>query len=163
MTRPEPEASAKAAPARRERDADRTRAQILEVATRIFAQKGLNGARVDEIAAATGTSKRMIYYYFASKEGLYEEVLARCYADIRRVEGEAGLLALPPREALRQIVSGTFDYHMQDGNFVRLVAIENIQNARSTSPRSTCCARSCNTARTKACSAAASIRSTCTG
>lgn len=114
----------------RERDAERTRADILETATRAFAQKGLNGARVDEIAASTGTSKRMIYYYFGSKEGLYEAVLAKCYAEIRKVEQEGSLLRLAPREALRQIVRGTLDYQSQDPNFIRLVTIENIQNAR---------------------------------
>ena len=50
-------------------------ANILEVATREFSDKGLAGARIDEIAAATRTSKRMIYYYFGSKEGLYVAVL----------------------------------------------------------------------------------------
>jgi len=49
--------------------------EILSVATLEFAGKGLAGARIDEIAAATRTSKRMIYYYFGSKEGLYVAVL----------------------------------------------------------------------------------------
>jgi AcrR family transcriptional regulator len=46
----------------RHRDADRTRQEILEVATREFADQGYAGARVDEIAAQTRTTKRMIYY-----------------------------------------------------------------------------------------------------
>jgi AcrR family transcriptional regulator len=54
----------------RSHDPERTRADILEVATREFAEKGLAGARIDAIAAAMRTSKRMIYYYFGSKEGL---------------------------------------------------------------------------------------------
>ena len=56
-------------------DPDRTMANILQVATAEFADKGLAGARIDEIAALTSTSKRMIYYYFGSKEGLYVAVL----------------------------------------------------------------------------------------
>ena len=59
------------AAAPRTNDPERTMADILEVATREFAEKGLAGARIDEIAEATRTSKRMIYYYFGSKEGLY--------------------------------------------------------------------------------------------
>ena len=51
----------------RTNDPARTMAGILEVATSEFASKGLSGARIDEIAAATRTSKRMIYYYFGSK------------------------------------------------------------------------------------------------
>ena len=53
----------------RTNDPERTMAEILLVANKEFADKGLAGARIDEIAAATRTSKRMIYYYFASKEG----------------------------------------------------------------------------------------------
>ena len=49
-----------------------------------FAASGYAGARVDEIAARTRTTKRMIYYYFGSKEGLYLAVLERVYAQIRR-------------------------------------------------------------------------------
>ncbi len=46
----------------RTNDPARTMAGILEVATKEFAAKGLSGARIDAIAAATSTSKRMIYY-----------------------------------------------------------------------------------------------------
>ena len=63
------------APAERTRDRDRTRAEILDVATQHFAEHGYSGARVDEIAEQTRTTKRMLYYYFGSKEGLYTEVL----------------------------------------------------------------------------------------
>ena len=49
----------------RTNDPSRTMAEILEVATHEFADKGLAGARIDEIAAATRTSKRMIYYYLS--------------------------------------------------------------------------------------------------
>jgi AcrR family transcriptional regulator len=50
----------------RTNDPARTMAEILQVATHEFADKGLSGARIDAIAAATRTSKRMIYYYFGS-------------------------------------------------------------------------------------------------
>ena len=49
----------------RTNDPARTMAEILTVATHEFADKGLTGARIDEIAAATRTSKRMIYYYLS--------------------------------------------------------------------------------------------------
>ena len=62
---------------------DRTRAEILDVATQEFAEHGYSGARVDEIAERTRTTKRMIYYYFGSKEELYTAVLERAYAEIR--------------------------------------------------------------------------------
>ena len=52
-------------------DPDGVKADILETATEVFARFGLAGARVDEIARRTQTSKRMIYYYFGDKNGLY--------------------------------------------------------------------------------------------
>ena len=110
------------------RDAERARADILAIATEEFASKGLSGARVDEIAARTHTVKRMIYYYFGSKEGLYRAVLALCYERIRTIEVEIDTDALPPDEALRRIVRTTFDYHIEHPDFVRLVMNENIHH-----------------------------------
>ena len=60
-----------------ERDPEATRANILAIATEEFAEKGFSGARVDDIAARTNTSKRMIYYYFGDKEGLFVAVIER--------------------------------------------------------------------------------------
>lgn len=110
----------------RVRDADRTKAGILDVAQEEFASKGLAGARIDEIAERTHTSKRMIYYYFESKEGLYVAVLERCYSGIRKVESLPDLETVNPSEALKTIVEVNFDYHMQNQDFVRLVMSENI-------------------------------------
>src|SRR5438094_8288848 len=110
------------------RDADGTRADILAIATEEFAKKGLSGSRVDEIAERTHTVKRMIYYYFGSKEGLYRAVLERCYDHIRMIESDLDLDALPPNEALRRLVQTTFDYHNKQPDFVRLVMNENINH-----------------------------------
>ena len=59
---------------------ERTRANIIDVATAEFAERGLSGARVDRIAERTQTSKRMLYYYFGDKEGLYRAVLLAYYS-----------------------------------------------------------------------------------
>jgi AcrR family transcriptional regulator len=74
------------APTRRN-DPERTKGDILAVATKEFADHGLSGARVDAIAARTRTTKRAIYYYFGSKEALYIAVLEKAYGDIRSVQG----------------------------------------------------------------------------
>lgn len=106
--------------------ADLTRANIIAVATREFASKGFSGARVDEIAELTATSKRMIYYYFSSKEGLYVAVLEQAYRGIREIEARLNLDHLDPVEAIRTLVGFTFDYQWQHEDFVRLVMVENI-------------------------------------
>lgn len=119
-----------AAPGERVRDAERTRAEIIEVATHEFADQGYAGARVDEIAAKTRTTKRMIYYYFGGKEGLYLAVLEQAYQHIRALEQKLDVDHLEPVEALRKLAELTFDHHEQHQDFVRLVAIENIHYAQ---------------------------------
>jgi AcrR family transcriptional regulator len=116
---------------RRQRDARRTRADILDVATTVFAANGFSGARVDEIAELTQTTKRMIYYYFGSKEGLYLQVMEAAYEGIRRLERQLNVAHLPPVEALRRLAESTYDHHTSHRDFVRLVAIENIHRAEN--------------------------------
>ena len=115
-----------AAPSRTN-DPARTMAGILNVATKEFAEKGLSGARIDEIAAATKTSKRMIYYYFGSKEGLYIAVLEEAYRRMRAIEADLHLEDLSPEDALRKLVGFTFDHHHDNPDFIRLVMTENME------------------------------------
>ncbi len=70
------------------RDPEATKARILAAAVREFSAKGISGARVDAIAARAHVNKRMLYYYFESKEGLFREILRR-----RLAEGAAKLSA----------------------------------------------------------------------
>ncbi len=61
-----------------------TRGTILAGAARIFAEQGLAGARTDAIAAAAGVNKALLYYYFRSKERLYEAVLEDHFEEFNR-------------------------------------------------------------------------------
>ncbi len=117
---------AEAAHQDRIRDADRTRAELLQVATEVFAESGLSGARVDEIAERTRTTKRMIYYYFGGKEQLYLAVLDEAYRGIRAAEQGIHAGDLEPVDAVRRVAELTFDHHHAHPEFIRLVAIENI-------------------------------------
>ena len=119
----------KATPARTN-DPERTMADILAVAITEFADKGLAGARIDAIADATRTSKRMIYYYFGSKDGLYVAVLEEAYRRMRSIEGELHLADLPPEDALRRLVGFTVDYQLAHPEFIRLVMTENIHRGQ---------------------------------
>ena len=114
---------------RRSQDPEGVRRDILKVATEEFVAKGYSGARVDEIAARTRTSKRMIYYYFKDKASLYLAVLEAAYGGIRKIEAELDLDALTPISALETLVGFTFDYHCNNPDFVRLIMVENIHNA----------------------------------
>ena len=117
------------ASAARTNDPARTMSDIIAVATQEFADKGLSGARIDEIAALTQTSKRMIYYYYGSKEGLYLAVLEDAYARTRSAESGLHLDDVEPVEALKKLVSFSIDYKLAHPEFVRLVMTENIHSA----------------------------------
>jgi AcrR family transcriptional regulator len=110
----------------RPQDPEGTRRDILRIATEEFAENGFNGARVDRIAARTHTSKRMLYYYFGDKTGLFVAVLEAAYARIRQIEAELDLGGLDPEAALRRMVGFTFDYQQANEPFIRLVMVENI-------------------------------------
>jgi AcrR family transcriptional regulator len=101
---------------------------ILAVAMAEFAANGLSGARIDEIAAKTHTSKRMIYYYFGDKDGLYRRVLEEAYRKVRAGEQELELDHLPPVAALQRLAEFTFDHHSRNPDFIRIVMIENIHH-----------------------------------
>jgi AcrR family transcriptional regulator len=126
-----PRTAVVAAPAAppRTNDPARTMADIIAVATHEFSEKGLAGARIDVIAEAMRTSKRMIYYYFGSKEGLYIAVLEQAYGRMRAIEADLHLDDLAPEDALRRLVAFTVDYQLANPDFIRLVMTENIHRA----------------------------------
>jgi AcrR family transcriptional regulator len=112
----------------RTQDPEGVRQNIVEVATEEFALNGLAGARIDEIAARSRFSKRMIYYYFGSKEGLYLAVLENAYRLVREGEAKLDVEGLPPVEALKKLVEFTFDHHHEHEDFIRMVMSENIHH-----------------------------------
>ena len=124
-----PSQPASPASGERQRDADRTRAEILDVAQREFARHGYAGARVDEMAALMRTTKRMIYYYFGGKEKLYIAVLEKAYGEVRALESTIDVHHLAPVEAIRTLAELTFDHHDAHPDFIKLVSIENVHQA----------------------------------
>ncbi|MCZ4316758.1 TetR/AcrR family transcriptional regulator [Comamonadaceae bacterium G21597-S1] len=114
----------------RTHDPERTKAAILRAAIVEFGEKGLAGGRIDEIAAATHTSKRMIYYYFGSKDGLYLAALEQSYARVRDSELQLRLDDMDPQTALRCLVTVMFDHHLDNEHYIRIVMSENINRGR---------------------------------
>jgi AcrR family transcriptional regulator len=114
----------------RTQDPEGRQRDILEIASEEFALNGLAGARIDEIAARTRSSKRMIYYYFGDKEGLYLRALENAYRRVREGEAQLDTEGLPPLQALTRLVEFTFDHHHQHEEFIRMVMIENIHRGQ---------------------------------
>lgn len=108
------------------RDATRTRATILEAATREFSAHGLGGARVDRIAQQAQTNKRMLYYYFGDKEGLYLAVLEAAYEHIRGEEQKLKLADLSPEAGMRALCAFTWRYFVAHPEFMSLLNTENL-------------------------------------
>jgi AcrR family transcriptional regulator len=106
-------------------DAADLKKRILDCALSQFARKGLDGARVEEIAKLAGAAKRMIYYYFGSKEELYRSTILHAFGQGPGMGMAEDLAHLTPKEALHEEIGRTFDMHVNRPDFVRLLLQEN--------------------------------------
>lgn len=104
--------------------------KIFFSAITLFAEYGLSGARMEQIAEKAGTTKRMVVYHFKNKERLYVQALEYVYTRIRANEKALNLEALPPVEAMVQLVESSFDYHAAHPDFIRIICMENMQRGR---------------------------------
>jgi AcrR family transcriptional regulator len=115
---------------RAKRDPEGTRRRILEAATEQFTKFGLAGARVDAIATAAGTNERMLYYYFASKEGLYVAVLEAMYAQFGERETSLDLSGLQPDDAIRKLATSIWAHFRDNPQWLSLINNENLHEGR---------------------------------
>ena len=127
-----PKAHSTAAAPRR-RDPVATRRKLLVAARREFAQSGLAGARVDEIAARAGVNKQLVYHYFGDKDALYLAVLEWVYEEIRAQERKLNLEGLPPNAAIKKLIESSFDHLAAHPDFIVLLNDENRGGARHVS------------------------------
>lgn len=107
-----------------------TRDRLLQAAKSEFAKKGLHAASVDKVADRAKANKQLIYYYFGSKDALYLAVLEHTYADIRVREQELQLKSQDPIQAMTTLVGFSFDYVVENPEFVQLLTNENVMEAR---------------------------------
>jgi AcrR family transcriptional regulator len=112
------------------RDPEGTRRRILLAAAEEFANGGLFGARVDQIARRAETNERMLYYYFGSKEQLFTAVLEHAFAALTEAERSLDLSGLAPVEAITRLAHFVWDYYRDHPELLRLVNNENLHEAR---------------------------------
>lgn len=110
------------------RDPEATRAQILDAAEEEFARFGLNGARTEAIAAKTGVTKAMIYYYFSSKEELYQEVLKRHAVYFLTAVKQLNPRELPAENALKQVIRAAVAHEIAHPYQGKILLHEAMQN-----------------------------------
>lgn len=109
---------------------DITKEKILQAAEKAFAEKGLYGARVDEISELAGANKRMIYAYYGSKEELYVAVLNMVYNRISEHEQAALTQEGDCVELLKKSIETDFIFLYQNQTFVKMVLWENLNGAK---------------------------------
>ena len=112
------------------RDSERSKAAILVAAREEFARTGLGGARVERIAEKAAVDKKLVYYYFKDKDGLFAAALESVYAEIRSAQLYLDLQGMPPLKALRRLVEFTWDYYIAHPEFITLLNSENLHLAR---------------------------------
>lgn len=122
--------TATAAAVGRTRDAERSRLAILRAARAAFATLGLAGTRLETVARDAGVDKRLIYYYFASKEQLFVAVLEDAYSGIREAEAGLDLHSLEPGAAIEKLIAFSWHYYLDHPEFVRVINTENLHRAR---------------------------------
>src|SRR5580698_6182002 len=105
-----------------------TARRIVATAEGIFSERGLAGARMDEIARAAKVNKALLYYYFRSKEELHRFVLETLLSQLRvRVWGESNA-SLPARTRLVAVIDNFFEFIRRHPNYPRLVQREMMSN-----------------------------------
>jgi AcrR family transcriptional regulator len=115
---------------RRVRDPVRTKQSLLTAGIQLFASRGFHGVSVDEIVAAAGCNKRMLYHYFGDKEGLYAAVLQAVYARLEQVEMQPMAKDAATADVIREIMARYFDFLSHDPEFVNLLLWENLNDGR---------------------------------
>jgi AcrR family transcriptional regulator len=107
------------------------RERILEQATRLFSTKGYNGVSVREIVEAAGITKPTLYYYFGSKEKLFETIIAGTINEfqehLRCLVGSGDSI----RERLTHICQAHFDFALRKIEQCRLVYVTYFSNDRN--------------------------------
>lgn len=95
-----------------------------------FAAKGLDAARIEDIADMAGANRRMAYYYFGSKEGLYLAALEASYFQLVEVEEAIDVEALGPIEAIEAMITAKFEHYVKYPHYIEFVKMENLYQAR---------------------------------
>ena len=113
------------------RNAEATRAKILSAAIDEFANRGLADTRTDDIAAKCGVNKRLVYYYFGTKEGLYLAALESAYADLTALEHAIDVDHLEPKAAIAALINLKIDYYIANPHFISFLNMENLYKAKT--------------------------------
>lgn len=111
---------------KRERNSQKSKEDILKAAEIKFAEKGIYGTRVDDIAEAANINKRMLYEYFGNKEELYRAVLVEVYSRLSKQEMVLLSENMCCIDAMKRIINLYFDFLKNNPTYVNLILWENL-------------------------------------
>lgn len=107
------------------RNPEELQARILAAATAEFAEHSYSGARIDKISKRAKTVDRMLYYYFGSKERLYQRVLEEAYS--KMIDAQRDMVVLDdPVRAMHDLIEHSWRHYIEHPELVRLVLTENL-------------------------------------
>jgi AcrR family transcriptional regulator len=112
------------------RNADKTRARILQAATHEFALHGFSGARVDRIIRRARSNPRMLYHYFGDKAALYVAVLEHVLGDLRSEELKLDFAHMSPLDGLLKMFDFIHQHFGAHPELIHLLSGENLLRAR---------------------------------
>jgi AcrR family transcriptional regulator len=105
-------------------DAEATRKRLLDEAVVLFADRGLAGTSVRDIASAAGVSVAMVHHCFGNKDDLYEACIDAAFAELSAMKDELVVeldAGTPVRELLAHAVSTGFRFAVAHRTAVRLL------------------------------------------
>jgi len=105
------------------KDRRNSRKLILDAAEEVFAEKGFDGARVDEIARRAGVNKALLYYYFPGKDAILGLLLGKLVEEIRSLDDFSG------REDPRTMLSRYLSYLETHRNLLRIILMESLKGS----------------------------------
>jgi TetR/AcrR family transcriptional regulator len=100
-----------------------SRERIIRAAIDVFAERGLHGARMEEIGAGAKVNKALVYYYFSTKKNLFGEVLQTVVREIFGAIRKALESERPsgPVERLKAVVGAHFDAFARRPQYAKIV------------------------------------------
>ena len=106
--------------------------KILKVAKKLFAQKGFDGSRVDDIAQKAGVNKALIYYYFRSKEEILEEIMKQFLEET--LQRKQKMMEWPEQMDIEELIQSSteriFDLYKGNEDVLRIIITEELKSGK---------------------------------